>query len=387
MLAPAKPINEEDRINDLYHYNVLDTPEEKDFNDLTELAAQICNCPYALISFIDKDRQWIKATKENQNMGFSRDISFCGHTILKTDVMVIKDCRKDIRFHDNPNVIGGVKIAFYAGSPIISAAGFALGTVCVIDTHPRQIFTVTQKKALKIIAAQVSTLLDLKLKISLSTERGLQKVAAEKRLAQLAMVSHEKEKAKIAFELHENFAQTLAGIKFYLDFAENSKEKEMLILQKSKEYINDLISDVRVLSKSIVPTTFDNDNYIDIIKELAEKFYKDNGISVKIKYSKDFRGFDTTTGLSIFRIIENQLQIAKNATAKNVKIRISQESKISISFKDDGQKNVSFYEKELLVNNIITSTEFLKGKLIKDKNLGGKNVLVIEIPLNCMLTA
>lgn len=387
MLAPAKPINEEDRLNDLYHYNILDTPKEKDFNELIELAAQMCNYPYALISFIDKDRQWLKATKENHDIGLSRDTSFCGHAILKKDVMVVKNSSKDIRFHDNPNVIGGVKIAFYAAAPIISAAGFALGTVCVIDTHPRQIFKVTQKKALKIIAAQVSTLLDLKLKISLTIERGMQMVAAEKRLAQLAMVSHEKEKGKIAFELHENFAQTLAGIKFYLDFAENSKEKEILIVQKSKEYINGLISDVRVLSKSIVPTTFDNDNYIDIINELAEKFYQETGVSVKIKYSKEFKGFDTTTGLSIFRIIENQLQIAKNANAKNIKIRISQESKISISFRDDGQKNVSSYEKELLVNNIITSTEFLKGKLVKDKNLAGKNVLEIEIPLARMQTA
>ncbi len=387
MLAPAKPIDEKDRLNDLYHYNILDTPKEKDFNELPELAAQMCNCPHALISFIDKDRQWLKATKENHGIGLSLDISFCGHAILKKDVMVVKNSSDDIRFYDNPKVTGGLKIAFYAGAPIISAAGFVLATVCVIDNRPRQLFTLSQLTALKIIAAQVSNLLDLKLKIILISERGQKMVTSEKRHAQLAMVSHEKQKAKIAFELHENFAQTLVGIKFYLDFAENSKEKEILVVQKSKEYINSLISDVRVLSKSIIPTTFDNDNYIDIINELAKKIYKDNGISVTTKYSKDFKGFDRTAGLPIFRIIENQLQIAKNAIAKNVKIKISLESKISISFKDDGQKNVSFYEKELLLNNIMTSTEFLNGKLIMDKNLGGKNVLEIQIPLVCMLTA
>ena len=102
MKSAPIPNNETNRINNLYSYKILDSLEEKEYDQLVELASQICNCPIALISLVDKDRQWFKAKKNLEASETTRDIAFCAHTILQEDVMVISDAKTDERFHDNP---------------------------------------------------------------------------------------------------------------------------------------------------------------------------------------------------------------------------------------------------------------------------------------------
>src|SRR5665647_3824417 len=126
-VAPLPP-DEAFRLKNLLSYGILDSADEEDFDDLAELIAQVCNCQYALITFMDKERQWFKARREIEIKEISRDSSFCSYTILQDDVMVVNDTKKDKLFFDNPHVTEGYKVSFYAGAPIISAAGYKIGT-------------------------------------------------------------------------------------------------------------------------------------------------------------------------------------------------------------------------------------------------------------------
>ncbi|MEO6915584.1 MAG: GAF domain-containing protein [Chitinophagaceae bacterium] len=164
------------RLADLNAYQILDTPEEVDFDDLVELAALICNCPTSLISFVDEDRQWFKARRNLDALETSRDISFCSHAIQQDDVFTVDNPLEDDRFKNNSLVTGSLQIRFYAGAPIVSAAGSKLGTICVIDNIARML-TSEQKEALKKLSRQASRLLELRLQ-----RRLLEKVLLDRQL-------------------------------------------------------------------------------------------------------------------------------------------------------------------------------------------------------------
>jgi len=155
------PSNETQRLAALRRYNVLDTQAEAAFDDLTRLAAQICGTPVSLITLLDENRQWFRSRAGLDIAETSRDLSFCSHAILQADLLVVEDAGIDERFADNPLVTEGPSIRSYAGMPLITPDGFALGTLCVIDRQPRQ-FTPAQAEALRTLARQVMTQLELR---------------------------------------------------------------------------------------------------------------------------------------------------------------------------------------------------------------------------------
>ncbi|WP_229214988.1 GAF domain-containing sensor histidine kinase [Dyadobacter bucti] len=166
----ATAAKEEERITALNSYHILDSLPEKDFDDLTYLASQICQTPISLVSLIDEQRQWFKSHHGLSIGGTHRDLSFCAHAINEPDkIMVVTDARKDKRFADNPLVTGPPSVIFYAGVPLVDSSGFALGSFCVIDHSPKQLSD-QQLSALRILANQVVSLLELrKLKSELDT--------------------------------------------------------------------------------------------------------------------------------------------------------------------------------------------------------------------------
>ncbi|MEP7319093.1 MAG: PAS domain S-box protein [Panacibacter sp.] len=157
--------NETDRIAALHLFKILDTDEEQDFNDIVHLASQLCETPFSLITLIDENRQWFKARHGIGISETSRNISICAHAIHEPDIMVVTDASKDERFFDNPFVIGEPGIRFYAGVPLVSEDGLAVGTLCVLDQQPRTL-TALQVFSLRVLAKQVVNLLKLRLKIS-----------------------------------------------------------------------------------------------------------------------------------------------------------------------------------------------------------------------------
>ncbi|MGF7080114.1 sensor histidine kinase [Mucilaginibacter sp. UYCu711] len=161
----AREVNEDERLTALKSYHILDTAEEKDFDDLTDLASAICQTPVALISLIDGNRQWFKAHTGVEIRETSRDVSFCAHAIASyDDIMVVEDAKADERFANNPLVTGETNITFYAGVPLVTEDGHALGTLCVID-QARRTLDENQKTNLKILAKQVMDKLELRRKV------------------------------------------------------------------------------------------------------------------------------------------------------------------------------------------------------------------------------
>ncbi|WP_019528081.1 GAF domain-containing protein [Dasania marina] len=137
MKTPDSPDNEAQRLLDLVAHNILDTKADERFDRIARLAQRTFNVPIALVSIVDKDRQWFKSRCGLDAEQTSRDISFCGHAILGDAVFVVENALEDERFSDNPLVTGPPNIRFYAGCPLSSSQGHKLGTLCIIDDKPR----------------------------------------------------------------------------------------------------------------------------------------------------------------------------------------------------------------------------------------------------------
>ncbi len=163
MKPPKISENENERLTALHAYQILDTLEEEEYNDITALAAEICQTPISVISFVDSNRQWFKSTVGLNAKETSRDVSFCAHAIYRPgDLFIVEDAREDERFCDNPLVTGDPDIVFYAGSPLVDESGIALGTLCVIDRVPRKLNS-NQIKALKALSRRVVDLLKIRI--------------------------------------------------------------------------------------------------------------------------------------------------------------------------------------------------------------------------------
>lgn len=160
-MKPPLPSNEAQRLAVLREYDLLDTPPEAALDELAELAACICEAPVALISLIDEERQWFKSRVRFEPAETARDISFCGYTILERELFIVPDARLDPRFCDNPLVTGETGIRFYAGAPLFTPGGHALGTLCVIDHEPREIHP-DHQQALRILSRQVMAQFELR---------------------------------------------------------------------------------------------------------------------------------------------------------------------------------------------------------------------------------
>lgn len=168
------PTQEAERLEALKQYRILDTPSEQSYDDITALAAFICDVPIALISLVDADRQWFKSKVGLAVNETSRDVSFCAHAILDQRMLVINDALQDKRFIDNPLVTCAPGIRFYAGVPLVTPEGHSIGTLCVIDHQPREL-SEPQIKMLEALARQVVMQLEQK-RISAQLAEALDKI-------------------------------------------------------------------------------------------------------------------------------------------------------------------------------------------------------------------
>lgn len=161
-LGAPPPANEDDRLAALHSYDILDTAPEPLYDDITAAAAQLCRTPMALISLIDQDRQWFKSRVGMQPAETPRELAFCAHAILQPDQMMeVGDTFVDPRFARNALVTGGPQIRFYAGAPLLTSDGVALGTLCVLDRAPRTLSD-AERTALQALARQVVTTIELR---------------------------------------------------------------------------------------------------------------------------------------------------------------------------------------------------------------------------------
>ena len=186
MIKAPIPENEAARLEALRRYQILDTLPQPAYDDLTHIAAGICSAPISLVSLVDSDRAWFKSKYGIDASETSRDIFFCSHAILQPELFVIPDAADDRRFYTNPLVTDEPKIRFYAGAPLITPQGFALGTLCVIDRVARTL-TENQQNALSALSRQVVTQLELRRNVA-----ALERVVAEMNRYQRSLQEYQK---------------------------------------------------------------------------------------------------------------------------------------------------------------------------------------------------
>ncbi len=259
-------INENLRLGALKSLDILDTKSEKEFDDITALAAFICDTEIALISLVDKDRQWFKSRYGLDVCETPRSVSFCAHAIRDPEnVMIVEDARKDKRFYQNPLTEKEKIVIFYAGVPLIDKDGFALGTLCVIDSKPKKL-SEKQLNSLKALANQVVLLFELnkktkdqektqnKLKkrnealrefarvISHDLKMPLANIITTTDLLKLLLQNRLDEESLEYFEYIKSSSFSMSG---YINDVLSHYESESLILKKPEEFnLNSLLQEI-----------------------------------------------------------------------------------------------------------------------------------------------
>ena len=160
-MKPPIPLNEHARLELLRQYNILDTAAEPAFDEIAARAAEVCQTPISLLTFVDRDRVWFKSNTGLELPEIPRDASFCAHAICQDELYVTPDMLADERFSQNPLVTQKPHLRFYAGMPLLSPEGLVLGTLCVIDRKPREL-TPEQTDELKELAQGAVLLLEIR---------------------------------------------------------------------------------------------------------------------------------------------------------------------------------------------------------------------------------
>ncbi len=323
MKAPALSKSEESRIKALQDYDVLETPPEPEFDALTELASTICGTPIALISLVDRDRQWFKSRVGLNASETPRDVSFCGHAILETDVFVVENALEDSRFSDNPLVTGDPKIRFYAGAQLRTEAGESIGTLCVIDSQPKP-FPEEKRRALATLAGMVIAQLELKRRNQLLTE-ALDLIEGQK----LTLLHHAKMSALgemaggIAHEINNPLA-IIAGYVNRIEFIaartieDSGKEKLLHSLNgisKSIQRISGIIKGLQLFSRDSQMDPLQLSDLTSIIHdslELCREGLKSRSIDLRLAIPEEPVEVECRPG-QISQILVNLVQNARDA--------------------------------------------------------------------------
>jgi two-component system, sensor histidine kinase len=273
-------LTERKRLQSLYEYQVLDTGPEKEFDELTRLAAEISNTPISRIHLINEDRQWPKAKfgGEYVSTELPRNQAVCRYTIQKNNAFEVKDLSKDPRFSDLPYVAGGPKLRYYYGVPLIDPRGYAIGALCVLDYKPRKL-TDTQKRQLQIVADEVMARFELRKK---NTE--LEKLN-EHKVALMKMLSHD-----MRSPLNGIIGMSSLLKSEVLD--ENQREVASLLEQSAmqlNQMIDEIMSYSLIESKgfSLNPARTDLDTVVSSMMRLFTPVAQSKNIELAIQNSVD----------------------------------------------------------------------------------------------------
>ncbi|HEX4958118.1 MAG TPA: GAF domain-containing protein [Lacibacter sp.] len=374
-IAPI-PSNEEQRLRNLYSYEILDSAPEDEFNDLVELASAFCKTPISLITLLDKERQWFKARKGVDLNETEKGLSFCTHAILTDDVMVVEDTAKDSRFSDNP-LVTNYGIRFYAGAPIVSPEGHKLGTVCVLDHEPQQ-FTKEQKRNLELISKQVTKLLDLRQKNILIRKKAEESIAYKSQLISRVLIDNENDKRTIANNLHEDLAQRMV----YCIHALGGKSAA-LHLHVIRDEMNRILTDLRELTYSISPVTDHQFAPGELIDDFINRVAVTFPFELVLKKSNADECFNPRVSLSLIRMMEEWFRLLlkkQQVSLVEVEVRCEHDH-IQLTIEDNGKLANGFTQKQQERIGIIQERVQMEEGSLSFHHKPGKSVLKIELPL------
>lgn len=336
MQKPEIPDNEHLRFEALDAYKILDTLPEDEYDALTKIAAQICGTPIALVTLVDHNRQWFKSHHGLNATETPRDFAFCAHAINTPDeLFIIPDATKDERFHDNPLTINDPNVVFYAGAPLNTKDGYSLGTLCVIDTKPREGLTENQQESLKALANQVISQFELRKK-----NRFLEDLNDE-------IIKKNVQLDQFAYRLTHDLKVPIRGINSLLIFIKEDyktlledTELEACIdlIYSRNEYMDFLINGILEYTK----VSNDQICFEDFNVESTIQYIVNNG-ALHIPTHINFRNCDTfirQSKIGFVQIIQNLLSNTTKHTDKeecNVWISLTEnETNYSFVYEDDG---------------------------------------------------
>ncbi len=379
MLKAPLPANEDARIKDLQSFEILDTEKEEDYEGLVDLASQVCQCPFAIVNFIDTNRQWFKASRNMEEQEADRENSFCGHAIMKNDVFIINDATKDERFADNPNVTDGMKVRFYAGAPIISPNGYNLGTVCVFDDKPKKL-TASQVESLRTVASQVSRLLDLRKKNKLILQTATSMVSNQKKVAQMNMSGQDAQDYQTVLVLNNEINHAINTVKQQVEKARKDKTNSQDYLEASVDELDCLSESLSMLSKRLAPPVFNSENYRSLIEQFVKDFEQKQNANVGLMFNGHPGILRQEKGLMVFRIIQDLFRLAGCSGSRNVNLTIKGNGSFDIVFDYDTQKLVPESQRVLLQDNIFNRVEILGGHYDRSRFEANETRIQIGIP-------
>ncbi len=341
MKIPMTPANEKQRLAALKSYAILDTLPEMAFDDIVTIASAICGVPIALITLVDKDRQWFKAKKGIEQSETSRDISFCGHAIHESKVFEVDDATLDERFATNPLVESGPKIRFYAGAPLIDSQGFALGTLCVIDKVAKKL-NAEQISALEALARQVTTNIETR-KWSETIKQQQSQLIQSGRMAALGQMA-----GGIAHEINTPLGSLALGLGMLEDRLNETEKFEITRLNRAVFQISKIIKNLLSFSgdsdKEEFMTT-DIKNCIDDSLTFCSEKFRNSEIDIIIDKSLTSKAYvlsiqPTNISKAILNILNNSFDaIFSDETEKWVKLALrEQDQEIQILISDSGKK-------------------------------------------------
>ncbi len=358
MISKLIPDNEEERLQNLYDYDILDSLPEKDYDDIVALASFICQTPISAISFIDKDREWQKANVGLQGNTSKREDSFCAYAILDSQPLIVNDALNDERFCNHPAVLGSIKVRFYAGVPITTPQGFNLGMLCVVDSVPRELKP-EQLDALKKLGNQVCNLLELRLKNKKLSTNIDELSKKNTKIQQLSDIQ-----AKLLYIISHDLKSPLATLQNLLNLLARedlTQEEVMLIakdLQLSVSNASFLLSNllewgVNQMRRGNLPlSTF---NVHHVVKQVIELFEL---IAKKKK-------------VEIINLVEEQVHITANEGALSLIIRNLVQN--ALKFTSNGSVTVSMQEENYGNIFIIQDTGVGMSEEVKNKLFNWEN--------------